>query len=127
MTNDRAGADAESPAEAEKDPAAAWVKAKLCPGCCAIEDIPEWEPTVEVLTPLAECERCGFRFPILPADCKQLTFDALRHHECTGIHKGNWPELGLAIVRGMRELGLDPDALTKKLNGTWWPSHAPFA
>lgn len=122
-----AGADAENPAEAKEDKAAAWVKVILCPGCCAIEDIPEWEPSVEVLSPLVECARCGFRFPVLPGNYKQLTFDALHHHACTGVYKGNWPELGLAIVQGLHELGPDPDALTEKLNGAWWPSHAPFA
>jgi hypothetical protein len=57
----------------------------LCPGCCTIDDIPQWKPTAEVVTPLVGCKRCPFMFPILPASFRQLTCDAMRNHECSGM------------------------------------------
>src|SRR5712691_3540207 len=40
----------------------------LCPGCCTIEDIPDWEDwDADNLQPLVGCHRCGFSFPVVTA------------------------------------------------------------
>jgi hypothetical protein len=81
----------------------------LCPGCCTIDDIPEWTPTVEMPTPLVGCNRCPpFMFPILPGSFKQLTSDAIRNHVCSGMVQGNWPGLGQAIVDAIHEGATEP-------------------
>jgi hypothetical protein len=104
--------------------AAAWTKAELCPGCCTLADIPEFEPSREVLTPLVECTRCGFRFPILPGDYKQLTLDSMCHHDCTGQQVGDWEALGLAIVNGILEHAITGADLAERLDALW-PGDSP--
>jgi hypothetical protein len=91
----------------------------LCPGCCTIDEIPEWMPTVEVLTPMVACSRCPFMFPVLPGDFRQLTLDALRNHECKGMHQGDWPELGQAIVDAIHEQGISTQEFAARLEATW--------
>jgi hypothetical protein len=91
----------------------------LCPGCCTIVDIPQWTPTPEVLTPLVACTRCPFTFPVLPGDFRQLTFDAMRNHECRGAHQGNWTDLGQAIVGAIHEQGITSDEFAARLEGAW--------
>jgi hypothetical protein len=91
----------------------------LCPGCCVIDDIPEWVPTAKVLTPLVACNRCPFTFPILPGDFRQLTLDAMHNHQCIGMYQGNWPELGQAIVGAIHDKGISADEFAARLEGTW--------
>jgi len=99
--------------------AAAEPVAVLCPGCCTLDDIPRYTPSLEVLAPLVGCTRCGFLFPILPADFKQVTLDALRNHQCCGRYRGNWPELGQAITEAIYEQKISPDQLAERLEGLW--------
>ena len=106
------------------DVAADWTKAKLCPGCCTIDDIPEFTPSAEVLTPLVGCTRCGFRFPILPDGFKQLTLDALHHHDCSGEQAGDWQAVGQAIVVAIHEHAITGADLAERLDGLW-PGNAP--
>jgi hypothetical protein len=93
--------------------------ALLCPGCCTLDAIPKYTPSLEVLAPLVGCRRCGFLFPILPAEFKQVTLDALHNHECRGRYRGNWPELGQAIAEAVQELKISPDQLAERLEGLW--------
>ena len=108
----------------EPDVAAAWTQAKLCPGCCAIDDIPRYEPNSDVLTPLVECARCGFRFPILPGEYKQLTLDSLHRHDCYLEQEGDWQALGLSIVTAIREHAITGADLAERLR-TLWPGNTP--
>jgi hypothetical protein len=101
-------------AEATAEPVAV-----LCPGCCTLDDIPQYTPSLEVLAPLVGCKRCGFMFPILPAEFKQVTLDALHNHECWGRNQGNWPELGQAIAEAVHELRISPRELEERLEGLW--------
>jgi hypothetical protein len=91
----------------------------LCPGCCTIDDIPEWAPTAQVLTPMVACSRCPFMFPVLPADFRQLALDALRNHECKGVHQGNWPGLGQAVVNAIHDQGISKEEFAARLEATW--------
>ena len=91
----------------------------LCPGCCSIDNIPEWMPTAEVLTPMVACSRCPFMFPVLPGDFRQLTLDALRNHECKGVHQGNWPDLGQAIADAIHEQGISTEEFAARLEDAW--------
>jgi len=114
ITSDRAGTDGTRHAQSGRAELLL-----LCPGCCTIDDIPEWTPRPEVLTPLVTCTRCPFTFPVLPGDFRQLTFDAMRNHECRGTHQGNWPELGQAIVGAIHEQGISTDEIAARLEGAW--------
>jgi hypothetical protein len=85
----------------------------LCPGCCAISDIPDWEdwdaarPAV-----IVGCRRCGFTFPVLPAKFKALTLHAMHSHRCEapqGPARGNWHKLGKAIMNAIAGKGEYPD------------------
>jgi hypothetical protein len=91
----------------------------LCPGCCAVDDIPEWTPTAQVLTPLVACSRCPFMFPVLPGEFRQLTLDVMHNHECNGIHQGNWPDLGQAIVDAIHEQGISTEEFAARLQAAW--------
>ena len=106
------------------DMAAGWTQAKLCPGCCTIDDIPEFTPSTEVLTPLVECTRCGFRFPILPDDFKQFTLDSLRNHDCSGAQAGDWHAVGQAIVDAIHEHAITGADLAERFDALW-PGNAP--
>jgi hypothetical protein len=108
----------------EPDVAAAWTQAKLCPGCCAIDDIPTYEPNSDVLTPLVECARCGFRFPILPGEYKRLTLDSMHRHDCSLDHEGDWQALGLAIVNAIYEHAITGADLAERLP-MLWPGDTP--
>ena len=106
--------------EAEAVPAA-----KLCPGCCAMEDIRACEATAgpRAFSPLVGCSRCAFTFPILPGEFMQVTLDAMRNHDCHGIYRGNWPALGEGIIEGMHESGISKQALAVRLAGKWPGRH----
>lgn len=108
----------------EPDVAADWTQAELCPGCCTIDDIPPYEPSVEVITPLVECSRCGFRFPILPGEFSQLTLSAMHRHDCTLSDEGDWSAVGVAIVNAIREHAITGADLAERLE-TLWPDNAP--
>jgi hypothetical protein len=108
----------------DPDASIEWTPAKLCPGCCAIDDIPPFESTADVFPPLVECARCGFRFPILPGEFKQLTLDSMRRHDCRLDQEGDWPALGLAIVSGIREHAVTGADLAERF-GALWPGDAP--
>jgi hypothetical protein len=114
ITADRVGTDGTRHAQAGRAELL-----PLCPGCCTIGDIPEWTPTPEVLTPLVACKRCLFTFPVLPGDFRQLTLDAMRNHECQGVHQGNWPELGQAIVGAIHDQGISTSEFAARLEDTW--------
>jgi hypothetical protein len=58
-------------------------------------------------------------FPVLPADFRQLTLDAMQNHECKGIHQGNWPDLGQAIVDAIHEQGITTEEFAVRLEATW--------
>jgi Zn ribbon nucleic-acid-binding protein len=108
----------------EPDEAADWIVAELCPGCCTIDDIPEFTPSAEVLTPLVECARCGFRFPILPDGFKQFTLDSLHNHDCSGGEAGDWQAVGQAIVDSIRESAITGADLAERFEALW-PDNAP--
>lgn len=108
----------------EQDAAADWTLANLCPGCCTLDDIPEFTPSAEVLTPLVECTRCDFRFPVLPAGFKQFTLDALHHHDCSGDWAGDWQAVGQGIVDAIRESVITGADLAERFNAMW-PANAP--
>lgn len=91
----------------------------LCPGCCTIEDIPQWQPTAQVATPLVSCKRCAFTFPVLPGNFRQLTYDAMRNHECTGMYKGDWPSVSQAIVDAIHEEHISTGELAANLEALW--------
>ena len=77
----------------------------LCPGCCTIDDIPDWtEDSTGDPKLLVGCHRCGFTFPILPGEFRGLTLRAMRNHDCRvpeGAWRGDWVALGKAILDGM--------------------------
>ena len=106
------------------DAAADWTVAKLCPGCCTIDDIPEFTPSADVLTPLVECTRCDFRFPILPVGFNQFTLDALHHHDCSGEQAGDWQAVGQAIVKAIHEHAITGADLAERF-AALWPVDAP--
>jgi hypothetical protein len=108
----------------EPDVAADWTQAKLCPGCCTIDDIPPYEPSADVITPLVECSRCGFRFPILPGEFSQFTLSAMHRHDCSLSDEGDWPAVGVAIVNAIREHAITGADLAERLE-TLWPDNAP--
>jgi hypothetical protein len=81
----------------------------LCPGCCKLDDIPDWAPDPGNLKILAGCHRCGFTFPILPGDFRGLTLHALLNHRCKGPDDGHWDAVSKAIVGQLDELVRDPD------------------
>jgi hypothetical protein len=85
----------------------------LCPGCCTLQDIPGWEHwNADNFQPLVGCHRCGFTFPVLPAQFKGLTLHAMHSHRCEppkGPDRGNWAQLGKAIMDGITGLGEYPD------------------
>ena len=86
----------------------------LCPGCCTIDDIPDWDALVAAgkFQPLVGCHRCGFTFPMLPEQFKALTLHAMHCHRCEapeGPERGNWHELGKAIIDGMAGIGEYPE------------------
>jgi len=82
----------------------------LCPGCCTIEDIPDWEDwDADNLQPVIGCHRCGFSFPVLPAQFRGLTLHALHNHRCEGPDRGNWQALGKAIMDGITGKGEYPE------------------
>jgi hypothetical protein len=97
----------------------------LCPCCCTLEDLHAFEHAHEADAPrvggppLAGCKRCGFIFPALPVEYRQLTLDAMRNHECRGVHDGNWPELGEAITQAIADLGVTQHELAEHLRGLW--------
>jgi hypothetical protein len=68
--------------------------------------------------------RCGFRFPILPGEYKQLTLDSLHRHDCCLEREGDWGALGLAIVNAIREHAITGADLAERLNALW-PGNAP--
>ena len=105
----------------ELDVAADWTQAKLCPGCCTIDDIPMYKPSADVVTPLVECARCGFRFPILPVGFRQVTLDSLHRHDCSIGRKENWDALGQAIVDAIREHAITGAELAERLDALWPP------
>jgi hypothetical protein len=108
----------------EPDVAADWTQAKICPECCTTDDIPLYEPSADVLTPLVECARCGFRFPILPGEFSQLTLDSMHRHDCCLDDEGDWQALGLAIVNAIREHAITGADLAERL-GVLWPGNTP--
>jgi hypothetical protein len=82
----------------------------LCPGCCTIEDTPDWEDwDAGNLQPVAACHRCGFAFPVLPAQFRGLTLHAMHNHRCEGPERGNWEALGKAIMDGITGKGDYPE------------------
>jgi hypothetical protein len=85
----------------------------LCPGCCTIDDIPDWtEDSTGDLRILVGCRRCGFTFPILPGEFKGLTLRAMYNHDCRvpeGAWRGDWAALGNAILDGMTGRGDYPE------------------
>jgi len=57
----------------------------LCPGCCALDDIPDWpDRDASQLKIVVGCYRCGFSFPVLPGEFKPLTLTAMHNHACSG-------------------------------------------
>jgi hypothetical protein len=68
---------------------------------------------------MVACSRFPFMFPVLPGDFRQLTLDALRHHECKGVYQGDWPELGQAIVDAIHEQGISTQEFAARLEATW--------
>jgi hypothetical protein len=82
----------------------------LCPGCCTLEDIPDWpRDSAEHLKIIAGCHRCGFTFPILPGEFRGLTLHAMHSHRCKGPDDGDWNAVGEAIITRMGDLLRDPD------------------
>ena len=68
----------------------------LCPGCCTLDDIPDW--TAKDLKSVVGCRRCGFSFPALPGEFKPVTLTAMRNHRREGPRNGNWKAVGEAII-----------------------------
>ena len=82
----------------------------LCPGCCTIESIPDWQDwDADNLQPLVGCHRCGFTFPVLPAQFRGLTLHAMHNHRCEGPERGDWEALGKAILEGITGQGEYPE------------------
>jgi hypothetical protein len=75
----------------------------LCPGCCTLDDIPDW--TAKDLKVVVGCHRCGFSFPALPGEFKPMTLTAMRNHCCEGPDNGNWKAVGEAIIAQIGNLG----------------------
>jgi Zn ribbon nucleic-acid-binding protein len=82
----------------------------LCPGCCTLDDIPDWNADHFKL--VIGCQRCGFYFPNLPDQFKAITLNAMHHHRCEGTEKGNWPALGEAILDAIAANGKWPELPT---------------
>lgn len=79
----------------------------LCPGCCTIDDIPDWlkhNADDGKLTIVVGCHRCGFAFPVLPGEFKSLTLEAMHNHDCQGPQAGNWKAVGEVIIARIGEL-----------------------
>ena len=57
--------------------------------------------------------------PVLPVEYRQLTLDAMRNHECRGVHDGNWAGIGEAIIEGIADLGLTQQELAEHLRALW--------
>jgi hypothetical protein len=84
----------------------------LCPGCCTLEDIPDWpRGSAGSLTVIAGCHRCGFTFPILPGQFRGLTLHALCNHRCKGPDDGDWAAVGKMIIARLDDLQHDPGKL----------------
>ena len=82
----------------------------LCPGCCTLDDIPDWDDfDAHNFHPVAGCHRCGFTFPVLPAQFKGLTLHALQNHPCEGPERGDWKALGKAIMDAIAGKGEYPE------------------
>jgi Zn ribbon nucleic-acid-binding protein len=79
----------------------------LCPGCCTLDDIPDWD--ADDFHPVIGCHRCGFHFPNLPGQFKEITLHAMHDHHCEAPEKGDWPALGKAILDAMTEMGEWPE------------------
>ena len=92
----------------------------LCPGCCTIDDIPDWpKRNAEDLKIIIGCHRCGFAFPVLPGEFKGLTLHALHNHRCAGPDDGNWEAVGEAIISRLAELHQDPEKFGAFLKAAW--------
>jgi hypothetical protein len=82
----------------------------ICPSCCTLDDIPEWPKSdAGELKLVIGCQRCGFSFPNLPGEFKELTLHALLNHRCEGPERGNWADLGNAILAAISGQGEWPE------------------